>query len=114
MFYEDFQKKGCNPKVYIPPKTCYVRADRNAFIRILENLMKNVLVHGIGDYRFFLSEEENRVEIQISNRNNSIESKDLDRIFDRFYTTDRSRRRKTTGLGWKSVTDHWVDRLTSE
>lgn len=34
-----------------------------------------------------------------TNQTDSIEEKDLDRIFDRFYTTDQSRTRKTTGLG---------------
>ncbi len=38
-------------------------------------------------------------EITVSNRMDSIEETDMERIFDRFYTTDLSRTRKTTGLG---------------
>ena len=35
----------------------------------------------------------------VSNRTDSIEKQDIERIFERFYTTDQSRSRKTTGLG---------------
>lgn len=37
--------------------------------------------------------------LSVSNRTSSIEQRDMDRIFDRFYTTDTSRTKKTTGLG---------------
>jgi len=49
------------------------------------------------------------VRMSVSNRTDSIEQKDLDRIFDRFYTTDTSRTHKTTGLGLaivKQFTEH--------
>ncbi|MEG0379995.1 MAG: sensor histidine kinase, partial [Eubacterium sp.] len=51
---------------------------------------------------------ENRVTISIKNTTNTITEKDLPHIFDRFYTTDPSRTRKTTGLGLsiaKSLTE---------
>lgn len=99
MFYEDFLEKGCWPEVSIPAKPCYIRADRRALTRIIENLMKNALVHGTGDYGLSLYREENQVAIRISNRTEVIEKSDMERIFDRFYTTDQSRSRKTTGLG---------------
>lgn len=34
-----------------------------------------------------------------ANQTDSIEESDLERIFERFYTTDQSRSRRTTGLG---------------
>lgn len=99
MFYDDFVKKGCEPKVEIPERASFILADRQAFIRIIENLIKNALVHGTGDYCLSLDNLEDNLIISISNRTESIEHKDVDRIFDRFYTTDQSRSRKTTGLG---------------
>lgn len=99
MFYEDFLKKGCEPEVEITQIPCYIFADRHAFIRIIENLIKNALVHGIGNYRLVLVQEANQVVLRVSNQTDSIEKQDIDRIFDRFYTTDQSRSRKTTGLG---------------
>lgn len=99
MFYEDFVIKNCEPVIEMEEKPCYIYADRRAVIRIIENLVKNALVHGTGNYIFSLKKQENDVVLTVSNKTDSIEEKDIDRIFDRFYTTDQSRTRKTTGLG---------------
>ena len=37
--------------------------------------------------------------ITIENASNSIQQEDVPHLFDRFYTTDQSRTKKTTGLG---------------
>ncbi|MBD5464895.1 MAG: HAMP domain-containing histidine kinase [Lachnospiraceae bacterium] len=99
LFYEDFLKKNCQPEVTITQQSCKIRADKHAFVRIIENLIKNALVHGTGGYQLSLTQEENMAKIRVSNLTDSIEKKDMDKIFDRFYTTDQSRSRKTTGLG---------------
>lgn len=99
LFYDDFAEKGYEPEVEISRTPCFVLADRQAFKRIVENLIKNSLVHGKGGYKMSLTEEGKQVVIRVSNITDSIEEKDMERIFDRFYTTDYSRSRKTTGLG---------------
>lgn len=99
MFYDDFLKKSCEPEVDILSTPCYIKGDKQAFTRIVENLIKNALVHGLGEYRLSFAQEKQHIIIRVSNRTDSIERKDIDRIFDRFYTTDQSRSRKTTGLG---------------
>ncbi len=99
LFYEDFVKKDCEPHVYIVPKPCRLRADRQAFVRIVENLIKNALVHGTGGYELSIDQEGNQAVLRVANKTESIEQEDMERIFDRFYTTDCSRSRRTTGLG---------------
>lgn len=99
MFYEDFSSRNFEPKVCITEKPCMIMADKRAYVRIIENLMKNALVHGKGDFSFSLEEENGQCVIKISNQTNTVEMGDIDRIFDRFYTTDQSRTKKTTGLG---------------
>lgn len=99
MFYHDFSEKGCEPHVQITKTPCQIRADRQAFVRIIENLIKNALVHGTGDYEMSLLTEDTYAVIRAANRTDSIEEADIACIFDRFYTTDLSRSRKTTGLG---------------
>ncbi|MDE7414976.1 MAG: HAMP domain-containing histidine kinase [Lachnospiraceae bacterium] len=109
MFYDDFLNIDYEPVVDVPSAPCYVLADRNALVRIIENLIKNALVHGTGDYHFSLRTHDGQVCLRVSNRTDHIEQKDLDRIFDRFYTTDTSRTHKTTGLGLaivKQFTEH--------
>lgn len=99
MFYDDFSKRGCEPEVEITQQPCHIYGDRHAFVRIVENLIKNALVHGKGGYGMSLQCEEGNVVLRVSNKTDSIEEKEIERIFDRFYTTDQSRSRKTTGLG---------------
>ena len=99
MFYNDFLEKGCEPELDLIKTPCYIYADKHAVVRMMENLIKNALVHGTGDYHFSLININGKVVLTISNRTDSIEEKDIERIFERFYTTDTSRTRKTTGLG---------------
>lgn len=99
LFYEEFSGKGLEPQVSIPGEAVFIQADRHAFSRILENLIRNALVHGKGNYRLSLSSQEGYAVIAIANETDQIEEKDLDYIFERFYTTDQSRRRRSTGLG---------------
>lgn len=99
MFYGDFVEKGFEPQITIPQSPCHIWADRHAFIRIVENLIKNSLVHGMGYFEMSLTEEEKNAVFRVSNTTNSIEFREIERIFDRFYTTDQSRNQKTTGLG---------------
>ena len=99
MFYEDFVVRKCEPMINVDQEPCYIRADKHGVKRIMENLIKNALVHGTGEYQFHLASNGDDVEIAVSNRTDSIEERDMEHIFDRFYTTDRSRTRKSAGLG---------------
>ncbi len=99
LFYNDFVQKGFVPEIDIAKKPCKIYADRNALVRIMENLIRNALVHGIGGFWFSVRVTEQQALIGVSNLTDSIESYELDSIFDRFYTTDHSRSRRTTGLG---------------
>ena len=99
LFYNDFVQKGFVPEIDIAKKPCKIYADRNAVVRIMENLIRNALVHGIGGFWFSVRVTEQQALIGVSNLTDSIESYELDSIFDRFYTTDHSRSRRTTGLG---------------
>lgn len=99
MFYGEFQEKKCEPGVELTDEPIKIRADRHAFVRIGENLIRNALVHGTGGYVFRLERQGEKMHLCVSNLTDSIEYGDVDRIFDRFYTADTSRSRKTTGLG---------------
>ena len=113
MFYDDFVNKDSKPIIDVPAIPCYVLADRNALVRIIENLIRNALVHGTGEERFSLRTQDSEVCLCVSNRTDSIEQKDLDRIFDRFYTTDTSRTHKATGLGL-AIVKQFTERMNGE
>lgn len=99
LFYADFEEKNCEPQVYIEKEPCRIRADRQAFVRIVENLIKNALVHGTGGFELSLRRDGQDAAVRVSNQTDSIGPEDIGRIFDRFYTTDISRSRRSTGLG---------------
>ena len=98
-FYDEFSKQNVEPKVTIASKIMQIHADKNAIFRILENILNNALRHGNGGYEVSLLEENGTCVIIVSNHTDSIEEADVIRIFERFYTTDKSRNKKGTGLG---------------
>ena len=99
LFYDDFVQAGCEPAVDISETPLYIEADVDGVKRIIENLIKNALFHGKGEYRFSVEKQDEQAVITMSNLTDSIEKDDIEHIFERFYTTDKSRTRKTTGLG---------------
>lgn len=103
LFYEDFVQRGCEPAVNIGEEPVFIEADAGGIKRILENIVKNALVHGKGGYRLSLSRQDGSAVITASNFTDSIEKGDMEHIFDRFYTTDQSRTLRTTGLGLSIV-----------
>jgi len=101
MYYGEFARVGAEPRIEIPESGVYVWGDRQHIQRILQNLIKNMLTHGTGDYAVELVVGE-AVELRFSNGI----LQELDnpaRIFQRFYTGDKSRSGKTTGLGLSIV-----------
>ena len=62
-------------------------------------MVYNALAHGEGNYQIIAALEKSQTVITIENASNSIQQEDVPHLFDRFYTTDQSRTKKTTGLG---------------
>ena len=98
-FYYDFLSKGEEPSIQIPPEPIYIYADKDALMRIFQNLIKNYLNHGAGNISILVKEEENNVCISFKNYAPNIDNAEAERLFQRFYTTDKSRTKGTTGLG---------------
>ena len=52
LFYGDFVQAGFEPAIEAGQTPLYIMADAGGVKRIIENLIKNALVHGNGAYRF--------------------------------------------------------------
>lgn len=103
LFYEDFVAKGEEPSLQIPSRPMIIQADRDALARIFQNLIKNYLNHGTGSLRIAVEEEEGGVSLRFQNQAPDLGEGEVERLFERFYTADRSRTKKTTGLGMAIV-----------
>jgi len=101
MYYDDFYKKGEEPTVHFPEKPCVIQGDEQGVKRIFSNILFNAIVHGKGEYCFEIQEskESSSYMFTFSNLSEPMTRDDLDCIFERFYTKDKSRNKKTTGLG---------------
>ncbi len=99
LFYNDFCSQDSEPEIQIPDDPFIVTGDADAFKRIFSNILSNALTHGEGHFSIKAVLADCAVNITFENSTHSITPDDLPCIFDRFYTTDVSRSRKTTGLG---------------
>jgi signal transduction histidine kinase len=99
LYYDDFLSRGVEPELEIPDQAWLVRADRGALKRIFSNVIYNALIHGKGPYRITSRLKGGTAVIECSNTALGITAADLDSLFERFYTTDLSRQKKSTGLG---------------
>lgn len=101
LFYEDFRIKRQEPQISVPDLPFVVHGDEEALRRIFSNILRNALEHGEGDFSVCsaVDREKEGYSIVFRNRTQSITDADMERIFDRFYTSDVSRNKKTTGLG---------------
>lgn len=82
-------------------ETVIVQADKELTTRIIQNLIKNCIMHSNGDVEVQILEGE-RANVHFINPVNNISENDVPKLFDRFYTSDKSRN-KSTGLGLSIV-----------
>ena len=83
-FYGQFAERGIKPSVKMEEDAAYIYGNPEAVRRILQNIIKNALVHGVGE---------------VSNRCESPEEIDIEGVFQKFYKADSARADSSTGLG---------------
>ncbi|MBQ9901540.1 MAG: HAMP domain-containing histidine kinase [Clostridia bacterium] len=79
-----------------------VTADREKTVRIIQNLVRNCIHHSAGNIKVDVTDAEGVARLTISNPVKDSSAIQPERLFDRFYTADQSRR-KSTGLGLSIV-----------
>ncbi len=85
----------------IPENLSPVLADRDKIIIVLNNLLSNALkfTHKGGRVLLSAKEEKNYIRIIVEDTGIGIDEDKVAKIFDKFYQTDSSSRRKTGGSG---------------
>lgn len=91
-------------EVDIPEMEYTIQLDPNAYTRIINNLLQNVITHSEGNkLTLQIFEDEKRAEIIVADNGKGISPDDLPHIFERMYQCDHSRSGKGTGLGLSIV-----------
>lgn len=84
----------------IPERPFWVRLDPDGYMRILNNLMQNVISHSHAkNIEISLSGQGRDVKICLADDGVGIDREDLKHIFERLYKCDKGRSEKGSGLG---------------
>lgn len=95
-----FENSHFEYEIDIPEKECLIRIDVNAYTRILNNLLQNIMSHSEGDKMTLrLRETQKTAGITITDNGKGITPDNLPHIFERLYQCDTSRSAKGNGLG---------------
>lgn len=99
-----FEDKQIDYSIDIPEQPFRVRLDPDAYMRVLNNLIQNVIVHSHADkINISLSNQDGNMKIVVADNGVGIEKNDLKHIFERLYKCDKGRSEKGSGLGLSIV-----------
>ena len=98
-FYETLDYKFGEPEINIEEGLGPVLGDKQALNRIFTNLIENIIKHGEGEVKISLKKKNKYIVMEFSNKAEELGLKDLNRIFEKFFTKDRMRTGQNTGLG---------------
>lgn len=99
--FEDQQIEYC---IEIPEQPFLVKLDPDGYLRILNNLIQNVVAHSRADrIEISLSKQGENLKILLADNGVGIAKEDLKHIFERLYKCDKGRSEKGSGLGLSIV-----------
>lgn len=102
-YYDDFQEKGYDVDIDVD-EGIRILGNEQSLKRIMQNLIRNSLVHGGGDVKLSVKHEEGKkVKIILDNLLEEGQHPDPNRVFDRYYKGDASRHTGSSGVGLSVV-----------
>ncbi|HZG17173.1 MAG TPA: HAMP domain-containing sensor histidine kinase [Candidatus Bathyarchaeia archaeon] len=116
-FYDRFNEHSLEPLIQLPDEKIVLNADESAIKRVVENLLANAAAYAVGSVKIRLEKMDMTVIFSVSNHARYLTQQDVEKLFDRFYTSDPTRSGKGTGLGLsiaKSLMLKMNGKLTAE
>lgn len=114
--YNDFINNNIEPIIKIDNNISDIISDEKAVKRIFANLIGNILKHGARNVIIALHEEKDYIVSSFINYAPLLNEEDAKRIFERFYTADKSRGDRNTGLGLaivKEISERLGNKISS-
>ena len=95
------QRKGISVVIDLPKGLPLGDIDFQRISQVLRNLLNNAVTHtpAGGSITIAARQQNNRLEVSISDTGEGIPAEELSNIFERFYRVDKSRTRATGGTG---------------
>ena len=113
--YELFKKLGIELKVSLPGHPVWILGDRLACTRIIQNLLNNATRYAKGNAELSLENSGSYAILSIRNPAPNLTQEDIEHLFERFYTADKSRNSSGSGLGLyivKTLLEKMDDKIT--
>lgn len=87
-----------------------VYADPLRLRQVFTNIIENAIKYNVSNGKVFVSikEEEHNYIVQVKDTGIGIKKEDIDKIFDRFYRADKSRKREVGGAGLGLSICKWI------
>ncbi|MGI8664000.1 MAG: sensor histidine kinase [Acidimicrobiales bacterium] len=97
------EQQGIGIRVAEPRKSLTVVGDRRQLVSALFNLLDNAVKYSDRgsevDVKVAVSADGDKIAVEVRDRGIGIPTRDVERIFERFYRVDRARSRETGGTG---------------
>ena len=95
-----FEDQGIAYSIEIPEQELIVDLDPESYMRIINNLLQNVITHSQADtVTVLLEKQDGNMRLSITDNGVGIGKEDLKQVFSRLYKCDKSRSEKGSGLG---------------
>lgn len=109
-----FENRNIRPQIELPEKAVFVQTDTNMLERIWQNIISNAIRYSSGEISVILSESQDGMAVlQVKNSVSDAGNIDTERLFERFFSGDKSRNSESTGLGL-AVVKLLVEKLDGE
>lgn len=97
-----FKEAGIEPIFDLPSTTIFIEGDKMILQRIVQNLISNMLKYASSYAKISLTQKDH-VELSFANKIQDSKKIDVNLLFEKFYTADKSRSSGSTGLGLSIV-----------
>ncbi|MDO5292223.1 MAG: HAMP domain-containing sensor histidine kinase [bacterium] len=109
-FYEEFKQSKIEPDILFSEEALEVECNKSMMQRIVQNIVKNSIVHGVSLVRISFRKEEGQAVLRCENDIKEEDSINMELIFERFYKADVSRSKSSSGLGL-AITKELVEKM---